>query len=72
MDPVDSLALCLAQDGERQTFSILETPTNFQIAWEAQYLIDGETFTVAAKDGSIRTIFGQQREMERKVNTEHL
>jgi hypothetical protein len=31
LDPADSLALCLAQDRERQNFSILETPTNFQI-----------------------------------------
>ena len=31
LDPADSLALCLAQDGERQNFSILETPTKFQI-----------------------------------------
>jgi hypothetical protein len=58
LDPADSMALCLAQDGERQNFSILETPTNFQIAWEAQYLIDGETFSVATKDGSVRTILG--------------
>lgn len=58
MDPADSLALCLARDGERQDFSILETPTNFQIAWEAQYLIDGEKFTIITKEGNIRTIFG--------------
>ena len=58
LDPAESLALCLARDGERQTSRILETPTKFQIAWEAQYLIDGETFTVATKDGRVRTIFG--------------
>jgi hypothetical protein len=58
LDPPESLALCLAQDGERQNFSILETPTTFQIGWEAQYLIDGETFTVATKDGGVRTILG--------------
>lgn len=58
LDPEDRLAVCLAQDGERKNFSILETPANFQIAWDAQYLLDGETFTVAMKDGSVRTIFG--------------
>ncbi len=68
LDPTDSLALCLAQDGERQNFSILETPTNFQIAWEGQYLIDGEAFTVATKDGKIRTIFGYPtREIENTI-----
>jgi hypothetical protein len=50
LDPADNLALCLARDGERQNFSILETPTNFQIVWEAEYAIDGETFSVATKN----------------------
>ena len=68
LDPADSLALCLAQDGERQTFSILETSTNFQIARETQYVIDGETFIVATKDGSVRTIFGYPtREIENTI-----
>jgi len=58
LDTVDRFALCLARDGERQNFSILETPTNFQIAWEAQYLINGETFTVTTKDGRVRTVLG--------------
>jgi len=69
LDPGDSLALCLAQDGERQAFSILETPTNFQIAWEAQYIIDEETFTVITKDGRVRTIFGYPtREIENTIS----
>lgn len=68
LDPADSLALCLAQNGERQNFSILETPTNFQIVWEAQYLIDGETFIVTTKEGSVRTILGYPtREIEKTI-----
>ena len=68
LDPTDSVVLCLAQDGERQNFSILETPTSFQIAWEAQYLIDGETFIVTAKDGRVRTILGYPtREIENTI-----
>ena len=68
LDAADSLALCLARDGERQNFSILETPTNFQIVWGAQYLIDGETFTVATKDGSVRKILGYPiREIENTI-----
>jgi hypothetical protein len=59
LDPADSLALCLARDGDRQNFSILETPTSFQVTWEAQYHIDdGEAFTITTKDGNVRTIFG--------------
>jgi len=68
LDPADTLALCLAQDGERQNFSILETPTNFQIVWEAQYLIDGETFIVTTKDGRVRTVLGYPtREIENTI-----
>lgn len=58
LDPADSLALCLARDGDRQNFSILETPTSFQIALEAQYVIDGESFAVTTKEGRVRTILG--------------
>jgi hypothetical protein len=58
LDPEDHLALCLARDGERRAFSILETPMKFQVAWEAQYEIDGDAFILVMKDGSIRTIFG--------------
>lgn len=68
LDTVDRLALCLARDGERQNFSILETPTNFQIAWEAQYLINGETFAVTTKDGRVRTVLGYPtREIENTI-----
>lgn len=68
LDTVDRLALCLARDGERQNFRILETPTNFQIAWEAQYLINGETFVVTTKDGRVGTVLGYPtREIENTV-----
>jgi hypothetical protein len=30
----------------------------FQVAWEAQYHIDGDTFIMVTKDGDIRTILG--------------
>jgi hypothetical protein len=68
LDPEDNLALCLAQNGERQVFSILETRTNFQIAWEFEYHIDGETFTVHTNDGRARTILGYPtREIEKAI-----
>ena len=71
LDPADSLAVCLAKDGERQNFSILETPTNVQIAWESQYLIDSETFIVTTKDGRVRTTLGYPtREIENTIKKE--
>ncbi|MBI2908116.1 MAG: hypothetical protein HYX92_10740 [Chloroflexi bacterium] len=69
LDPADSLALCLAQDGERQNFSILEIPTRFQIAWESRYLIEGETFVVTTTDGHARTILGYPtREIQNTIS----
>ena len=68
LNSADSLALCLARDGERQDFSILETSTNFQVAWDAQYRIYGDTFTVTTKDGRVRTILGYPtREIENTI-----
>ena len=65
MDPEDHLALCLARDGERQAFSILETHTKFQVVWEARYEINGDAFILVMKDGDIRTIWGYPlREIE--------
>ena len=68
LDIEESLALCLARDGERQSFSILETPNNFQIVWEAQYIIDGERFVVTTTDDRVRTIVGYPtREIENYI-----
>jgi hypothetical protein len=64
-DPEDRLVLCLARNGERQNFSILETPTKFQVTWEGHYHIDGDTFTLVTKDGNTRIILGYPvREIE--------
>ena len=62
LDPEDGLALCLARDGARQEVMILETESNFQIEWNAQYEIQGDRFTVATADGRIRTIVGYPTE----------
>ena len=68
LDIEESLALCLARDGERQSFSILETPNNVQIVWEAQYIIDGERFVVTTTDDRVRTIVGYPtREIENSI-----
>ena len=58
LDPEDDLALCLARDGERESFTITETATSFGIEWNANYLIDGDTFIVAEHSGRIKTILG--------------
>ena len=58
LDPEDNLALCLARDGEKQSFTVTDTATSFSIEWNANYLIDGDAFIVAEHSGRIKTILG--------------
>jgi len=58
LDPEDGLALCLAQGGETQPFTITETTTNFSIEWKANYRIDGDVFIVTERSGRTRSILG--------------
>lgn len=58
LDPEDSFALCLARDGVVQPYTIIDTPTNFSIEWNADYTIDGNVFVVAERSGRIRSIMG--------------
>ena len=58
LDPEDGLALCLARDGTKQDYTILESDSSFQIGWNAQYEIRGDAFIVATADGRVRTIMG--------------
>ena len=37
LDPSENLALCLARAGERQTFEIIETATQFAVNWQANF-----------------------------------
>ena len=68
LDPADSLALCLARDGERQSFSITETANQFAIDWQANYQIEGEQFILFEKSGQTRTIIGYPlREIKRQL-----
>jgi hypothetical protein len=58
LDPEDNLALCLARDGERQSFTVTETAVSYGIEWNANYRIDGDAFIVAEHSGQTRTILG--------------
>ena len=58
LDPEDGLALCLARDGEKQEYTIVETDMNFGIKWSAQYRIEGGSFIVYDESGPTRTILG--------------
>ncbi len=58
LDCEDELALCLAKDGEEQSFTIIDTPAQFSIDWNSNYYIDGEKFIIIEPSGKIRTIIG--------------
>jgi hypothetical protein len=58
LDTEDGVAVCLARDGAKQDFTILETDNGFQIEWKAQYRILGDKFIVATADGRVRAIMG--------------
>ena len=58
LDPEDSLTLCLARAGERQSFQILETLTSYTIAWGADFRIDDDSFVVLYKTGRVVSILG--------------
>ncbi len=46
LDPQEGFALCLAENGEEQSYEIVETPNNFKIEWQAQYHIEGDQFII--------------------------
>jgi hypothetical protein len=58
LDPADKSALCLARDGDKQSFTVLDTATQFGVEWAATYEIDGDAFIVKEKSGRMRTIIG--------------
>jgi hypothetical protein len=58
LDPEDGLALCLAQGGEAQPFTITETATTFSVEWKASYQVDRDVFIVTERSGRTRTISG--------------
>jgi hypothetical protein len=58
LDPEDNLALCLARDGERQSFTVTETAVSFGIEWNANYRVDGDAFIVAEHSGQTKMILG--------------
>ena len=57
LDPQDGLALCLALEGEEQSFTIVETSANFSVEWGASHHIDGDRFVVISQPDRVQTFF---------------
>lgn len=57
LDPQDGLALCLALEGEEQSFTIVETSADFSVEWGASYHIDGDRFVVISQPDRVQTFF---------------
>lgn len=67
--PADSLALCLARAGERQSFTINETPAQFAIDWQVNYQIEGDQFIIFEKSGQTRAIRDLNRSIRRVLRS---
>jgi hypothetical protein len=57
LDPEDSLAMKLAEAGNRNPAKIVETASRYAIEWTASYRLDGEAFVTMDGLGQ-RVIFG--------------
>ncbi len=58
LDTDDDFAMCLARDGHRQPYKIVETATQFAIDWPAAFSLEGDGFTVHERTGKTSTIMG--------------
>jgi hypothetical protein len=58
LDPGDSLARCLARDGEALPPGISETAETFSVEWTSDYRLDGEVFVFGECSGGVRAVMG--------------
>jgi hypothetical protein len=58
LDTNDKLAICLMRNGDKQDYTIIDTPTQFGFEWDYKYLIEDEIFIIINKSGGIRQILG--------------
>jgi hypothetical protein len=58
LDPGDSLARCLARDGEALPAGITETAATFSVEWTSDYRLDGDVFVVVKRSGAVRAVMG--------------
>jgi hypothetical protein len=58
LDPRDSLARCLARDGETLPPGITETAETFSVEWTSDYRLDGDAFVFGERSGGVRVVMG--------------
>src|SRR2546427_9068002 len=52
LDPEDGFARCLMREGQKLPHGITETKQRFAVEWNADYHIEGETFTWSDRGGT--------------------
>ena len=62
LDTDDNFALNLAREGIQQEFSITDTPYQFGIDWQYNYVIENDKFIFVDKTGVSKAIFGYPTE----------
>ncbi|MBI4266734.1 MAG: hypothetical protein HY657_20395 [Acidobacteria bacterium] len=58
LDPEESLARCVARDGEALPPGITETAETFSVEWTSDYRLDGDVFVCADRSGAVRAVMG--------------
>lgn len=58
LDPGDSLARCLARDGEALPPGITETADTFSVEWAGTYHLEGDVFVFGEGAGGVRAAMG--------------
>lgn len=58
LDTDDDFAMCLAREGRKQPYKIMETATQFAIDWPAAFALEGDCFVVHERTGKTSTIMG--------------
>ena len=58
LDPEDSLARCLAKEGDALPTGITETARRFSVEWTAHYQIDGKVMIFSENSGHVRAVSG--------------
>lgn len=59
LDPEDGFARCLMREGQKLPTGISETKRQFKVEWNADYMVEGDVFTVSEREtGTVRSIIG--------------
>ena len=69
LDMEDDFARCLMRDGEALSTGVRETHHQWAIEWNADFHLDGDSFVVHPRNGTVRRILGYPVDAIRRAIT---